>query len=229
MANLVNKVFPVYSSSLKNKQCLNATAVELASDLLRSGRIVALPTDTIYGVACSAQNNDGLDELYRIKKRDPAKPVAICVAEVEDVAKWSKVTVSENVLNELLPGPVTLVFERLNILNSRLNPETDLIGIRIPDNDFIRAVARLCDFPIALTSANISTLKSSLQVDEFRDLWPSLGAIFDGGLLGDIDPDRLGSTVVDLSLLGHYKVIRNGCAHKFVRTVLKEKYKLTEL
>jgi tRNA A37 threonylcarbamoyladenosine synthetase subunit TsaC/SUA5/YrdC len=113
-------------------------------------------------------------------------------------------------------------------LNPALNPETDLIGIRIPDNGFIRQVAKECAFPIALTSANLSSWKSSLSIDEFEDLWPSLEVVCDGGKLGDRDPERLGSTVVDLSRQGAFKLIREGCAADFVKEVLIGRHYLEE-
>ena len=74
-------------------------------------------------------------------------------------------TVTFNVLNDLLPGPVTLVFKRKPELNPDLNPATELIGVRIPDHQFIREIARICDEPIALTSANRSAARSCLRVE----------------------------------------------------------------
>ena len=73
-------------------------------------------------------------------------------------------TLSNFQLNHLLPGPVTLVFDRKSTLPSELNPNTKSIGIRIPNNQFMIELARLCDEPLALTSANISNEASSLSV-----------------------------------------------------------------
>ena len=71
---------------------------------------------------------------------------------------------SEDLLSDLLPGPVTVVFERSPALNPTFNPHTHLIGVRIPDNQFMQQVAKQCDSPIALTSANISGSSSCLYV-----------------------------------------------------------------
>ena len=78
---------------------------------------------------------------------------------------WGRVTVSQNLLQDLLPGPVTLVFERTEQLNPQLNPGTRLVGIRIPDYDFVRQLAVACQEPLALTSANVSAAKSSLKTE----------------------------------------------------------------
>ena len=73
-------------------------------------------------------------------------------------------TVPIELLNKLLPGPVTLVFQRTSLLNPRLNPDTDFVGIRIPDHKFIRMLAQALGGPLALTSANVSDQQSSLSI-----------------------------------------------------------------
>ena len=71
---------------------------------------------------------------------------------------------SNALLNELLPGPVTVVFERTLKLNPALNPGTTLVGVRIPNYDFVRDICRRCDEPLALTSANPSAAGSTIHV-----------------------------------------------------------------
>ena len=73
--------------------------------------------------------------------------------------------VSREVLDDLLPGPVTVVGERSAELNPLLNPGTSLVGIRIPDHTFIRRLAQACNSPLALTSANRSSAQSTLTLD----------------------------------------------------------------
>ena len=147
--------------------------------------------------------------------------MAICVAELEDVYKWGEVTIPRELLNQLLPGPVTLCFRRLPSLNERLNPNSNLIGIRIPDHPFIRGVCREIQLPLALTSANISNAQSALSIEEFSELYRHLSCIFDGGTLGLNEHSRLGSTVIDLSNQGSYQIIRAGSAE--YQTVAKLK------
>ena len=149
----------------------SATVVKKAVEYLKSDGVIALPTDTLYGLACMSQSSGAVEKLYDIKARDQNKPVAICVASLSDIGKWGRVTVSEQLLGQLLPGPVTLVFERTSLLNRDLNPDTNLIGIRIPDSWFIRQLAASCHQPLALTSANVSGAQSTLAPSEFRDLW----------------------------------------------------------
>ncbi|XP_066573844.1 threonylcarbamoyl-AMP synthase [Amia ocellicauda] len=196
---------------------------------LQEGRVVAVPTDTVYGLACLAQNPKAIERVYSIKGRNGQKPLAICVGEVEEIYKFCKVTVPDPLLRELLPGPVTLVMERSAELNPDLNPFTPLVGVRIPGHAFMRKLAQQCGGPLALTSANVSSRASTIAVEEFRDLWPSLGLVVDGGPVGEVmSPEcRLGSTVIDLSSPGRYGVIRPGCALTATVEILEKKYRLS--
>ncbi|XP_069751940.1 threonylcarbamoyl-AMP synthase isoform X4 [Narcine bancroftii] len=182
-------------------------------NVLQHGQVVAVPTDTIYGITCLAQNSEAIQRIYEIKGRTADKPLAISVGNVEAIYKYCKVTVSDQVLRDLLPGPVTLVFKRSDDLNKDLNPFTDLVGVRIPKHPFMQKLAQLCGEPLALTSANVSSHTSTLTPEEFKDIWPLLGLVVDGGPIGDMtDPEcRLGSTVVNLATPGKYSIIRPGC------------------
>ncbi|KFW79863.1 hypothetical protein N305_06466, partial [Manacus vitellinus] len=142
--------------------------------------------------------------------------------------RYCRVNVPDELLRDLLPGPVTLVLQRSEELNKDLNPFTSLVGVRIPDHSFMRDLARACSGPLALTSANISSQGSTLTVSEFQDLWPQLSLIIDGGPIGDIwsSECRLGSTVVDLSVSGKFSIIRPGCALTPTVEILRQKYGL---
>ncbi|CAG0878671.1 unnamed protein product [Darwinula stevensoni] len=216
------KPFPHVIPLLENGTSFNIDSLaSVAAKALLSGGVIALPTDTIYGIAALAQDPDAVQKIYKIKSRQTCKPLAICVADIDDIFHWGQVTVSRELLERLLPGPVTLVFRRSSKLNPALNPGTDLVGIRIPDHDFVKAVCQQCRGPLALTSANISSGLSPLCIKEFSSLWPQLAFVFDGGKLGDTKEARLGSTVVDLSHRGQYSFIRPGCACLATQSILE--------
>ena len=138
-----------------------------------------------------------------------------------------RVTVETELLRELLPGPVTLVFERTPELNPDLNPTHSKIGVRIPNFPFIQDLALKCSCPLALTSANYSSQTSSTRVEDFQGLWDKLDLIIDAGRVGTGSYE--GSTVVDLSVPGSYQIIRPGCAMDRTVAVLRDKYKLTSI
>ncbi|XP_026333820.1 yrdC domain-containing protein, mitochondrial [Hyposmocoma kahamanoa] len=212
----IKKMAPVYL-------CSEETSYSKAAEFLGSGQVIAVPTDTIYGLACSANCPEAIKKLYAIKGRDSAKPVAICVTYINDVRKWGEAEhLNDSLLSGLLPGPVTVVLERTKYLdNPMLNPMTTKIGIRIPKHSFMNQVTKIFDMPVALTSANFSNEPSTLSITEFQHLFGQLGAVFDGGLLSHgLDENRTGSTVIDLSKQGHYKVIRRGISYENIVRIL---------
>ncbi|KAJ6643103.1 YrdC domain-containing protein, mitochondrial [Pseudolycoriella hygida] len=205
-------------------KCTDNNAVRIAAQKLRVGDVIAIPTDTVYGLACNANNHEAIRHLYDIKGRNESKPVAICVPTINDLRHWSKASHLQNdLLEKLLPGAVTIVLRRSkNLDNPYLNNGIEKIGIRIPKFEFIQRVSEVCEFPIALTSANRSSEKSTLQIGEFKSLWPHLGIVFDGGQLGITEEQRAASTVIDLSEPGRYSIIRNGIAVCRTVNVVKE-------
>ncbi|XP_031620492.1 yrdC domain-containing protein, mitochondrial [Contarinia nasturtii] len=211
--------------TMKIMNCFDSHAVEVAADLLHHGEVIALPTDTVYGLACSANNPHAIQKLYEIKGRDEEKPVAVCVSSISQLKHYSEAShLSDDLLSRLLPGAVTIILHKSKYLNNPfLNNGIKKIGLRIPDSEFIQKISTKFIEPIALTSANKSGACSTLDVYEFNDLWPELSVVFDGGHLGDKDNDmkqRCASTVVDLSIPGCYQIIRNGIAMEHtVRTM----------
>ncbi|XP_017003198.2 threonylcarbamoyl-AMP synthase [Drosophila takahashii] len=200
-------------------------ALQLARQCLLSGQVIALPTDTVYGLACDANNEPAIQRLYEIKGRDEHKPVAICVHNIAALRRFGQAAhLSDELLTRLLPGPLTIVIERTPQLSNRfLNPSTSKIGIRIPDFKFMRDLCAVWqDQPLALTSANRSSAPSSLQVSEFRSLWPQLGAVFDAGQIGLTEERRLASTVIDLATPGYFEIVRAGVALKPTLSLMEE-------
>ncbi|KAI8524014.1 hypothetical protein RHMOL_Rhmol13G0116500 [Rhododendron molle] len=94
-----------------------------------------------------------------------------------------------------------------SILEKSLNPGLDTIGVRVPDCSFIRVIARGSGSALALTSANLSGQPSSVCIKDFEKLWKHCAYVYDGGVLPS---GRAGSTVVQLTKPGKYKIIRAG-------------------
>jgi len=213
----------VFDSSTNN-------SIEMACQVLNNGNIIAVPTDTVYGLACNANDSMAIKKLYSIKGREQMKPVAICVSNLKDLKLYGNAKhLTDNLLNELLPGPITIVLEKTQYLSSPyLNPGVKKIGIRIPKFKFIQNLCANLEYPLALTSANKSSEPSSLSIQEFSNIWPGLDGIFDGGVLSQNEASRSASTVVDLSIAGKYKIIRNGIAVDKIIEVLK-KYNIEKL
>lgn len=205
-------------------KCNDPQAVRLATNQLCQDKVIAIPTDTVYGFACSANSSTAIQRLYAIKGREQTKAVAICVATIRDVRYWGEANhLPDELLDRLLPGAVTIVLEKSKHLdNPHLNRGFSKIAMRIPDFEFIRDVATEFGSPIALTSANRSADASTLSVREFEALWPEMGIVLDGGILGLTEEQRSGSTIVDLSETGWCSIIRNGVAAQQTIAILAE-------
>lgn len=197
--------------------------IPLAVKLINDGSVVALPTDTVYGLAADAQNPSAIGNLYNIKGRNLQKPIAICTHHVSDIGNWGKTGhLPIGLLHALLPGPVTVILQRTPSLNNALNPEQSNIAIRVPNSGFVCSIVSNLKKPIALTSANESNKPSTLSPAEFSTLWPNLDAIFDGGTIGCSLESRQGSTIIDLTICNHYSIIRTGSALLSTVHILKQ-------
>jgi len=202
--------------------------IDRCISILKNDGVLAVPTDTIYGLAALVNSEKAVRRIYEIKGRLFTKPLAISVGYIEDLFIWSKPTLTKEQLStgDLLPGPVTLMFERQTLLPSYFNPNVNNVAIRIPNCQFMIELAQRLQEPIALTSANISNDPSSISIDEFKSLWSQIDLIIDGGLLSI--NDRRGSTIVDLSDQGYYHIQRHGIDCERIIRYLKEHCHLQE-
>lgn len=206
---------------------VGVAAYILSTEKYSTAGVIAVPTDTIYGLAACAKEESAVKRIYDIKARAAEKPVAICVADYDDVSRYVETAhLPQGLLEALLPGPLTVLLKKKSgaPIAAALNPGVATLGVRIPDNKFIRAVCRQHRGALALTSANISGQKSSLCVEEFKALWPQCEVVFDGGA---IPSSRKGSTIVDLTGLGEYRFVRQGEGLEKVVKLLEGKFKLT--
>uniref|UniRef100_A0A8C6KCX3 Threonylcarbamoyl-AMP synthase n=1 Tax=Nothobranchius furzeri TaxID=105023 RepID=A0A8C6KCX3_NOTFU len=134
-------LLPSTSNGSTTHQELQTDGAEILSctvKALKDGHVVAVPTDTIYGLACLAQNSEAVQKIYNLKERNGVKPLAICVGEIQEIYKYCKVKVKGELLDDLLPGPVTLVFERSEALNTNLNPFTS-VSLSLSNNILMKA------------------------------------------------------------------------------------------
>lgn len=202
--------------------------IDRCISILKQGGVLAVPTDTIYGFAALVNCEKAIRRIYEIKGRLFTKPLAISVGNVEDLFTWSKPTLTKEQLStgDLLPGPVTLMFERQPILPTYFNPNINNVAIRIPNCQFMIELAQCLQEPIALTSANISNEPSSISINEFKSLWSKVDLVIDGGLLAS--NDRRGSTIIDLSDQGYYHIQRQGIDYERIIRYLKEHCHLQE-
>jgi L-threonylcarbamoyladenylate synthase len=180
-----------------------------AVDLLRGGGIVAVPTDTVYGIAADMALPDAIERLFAAKRRPPDKAVAVLLADVSQAEALGVMTPAARVLGERFwPGGLTLVLPVGSgvRLPRVLAGGAPTIGVRVPDHPAPRALAAVLG-PLPTTSANVSGETDARNAQEIAErLGETLALVIDGG------PIRGGpaSTVVDCT--GERPVIRRAGA-----------------
>lgn len=185
-------------------------AVAKAADVLRRGGIILYPTDTLYGLGVDALSDEAVARLYQLKARDTSKPIHSVVADIEMANVFGFVDEKAFALAcAYLPGPLTLILKKREEIQTGIAKDIGTIGVRIPDHQFCRDLARAFDAPFTTTSANLSGATTGRSVQEIlKQLGQKAEAIdlvIDAGEL----PERTPSTVVDVSS-GTAKVLREG-------------------
>jgi L-threonylcarbamoyladenylate synthase len=194
-----------------NDAPLFATAVARAAELLRAGQLVALPTETVYGLAANAWDADAVRRIFEVKGRPPQNPVIVHVASLEltrrCVSDWPPL--AARLAAAFWPGPLTLVLPRSSEIPDIVTAGGRTVGVRWPGHPFIQAVIRACGFPLAAPSANRSNQISPTNAEHVRkDLGGRIPLIINGG------QSQVGieSTVLDLAC-SPPRLLRPGMIH----------------
>lgn len=177
-----------------------------ALDILKSGGLVAFPTDTVYGIGALAFDENAIESIYTAKDRPVEKAIPILIGEIMDTIKLvSEFPIKARILaSRFWPGPLTCVLAKKQTLPEAVSA-TSTVGVRIPDHAVTRILLRAAG-PMAVTSANISGQPSPSTAEEvFDQLNGRIPLIIDGGRT----PGGIPSTVVDCSS-DDIKILREG-------------------
>jgi tRNA threonylcarbamoyl adenosine modification protein (Sua5/YciO/YrdC/YwlC family) len=181
-------------------------AVELVVEALLAGGVVLLPTDTVYGLAALPGDGDAMDQLFALKGRSAASPMAVLCADVRQAAGLvhpAEEAALRTVGEQWWPGPLTLVLPRREGLELHLGEPSTTVGVRIPDHPLVRTVAERVG-PIATTSANRHGQPTGVTVEEVLLALPEIGVAIDEGPI-----EGRASTVIDASVTP-WRVLREG-------------------
>ena len=148
-------------------------------DVLKKGGLVALPTDTVYGLAVDALNENALDKLSELKKRDNEKPLTYFMPRSR-IPEYA-IPVKNHIIEYCVPGPLTAILKKQP--GAPLIDYEGKIGIRIPQLDTIIKLLNKYDNPLAVSSANISGEKTAATAHEIDKIFPSIDMIIDNGPL----------------------------------------------
>ena len=175
-----------------------AETPEIAAAIIRNGGLVAIPTETVYGLGANGLDENAVAKIFEAKGRPQDNPLILHVAEPTEMEKFCHdIPKSAYLLAEKFwPGPLTMVLPARDIVPRRTTAGLDTVAVRCPDNDTTRQIIRLSGVPIAAPSANISGKPSTTTAQHvLHDHNGKIDAIVDGG------PCRVGveSTIVDLT------------------------------
>jgi len=187
-------------------------AVTRAAAALRSGEVVALPTETVYGLAANALDAVAVAKVFALKDRPAHNPIIVHVADWRlarrCVATWP--AAADHLARAFWPGPLTIVLPRSPDIPDLVTAGGDTVGIRWPAHPFMQAVIRECGFPLAAPSANRSNEVSPTNAAHVqRSLGAALKLIVDGGQ----STVGIESAVVEVGDAG-VRVLRPGMIHE---------------
>jgi L-threonylcarbamoyladenylate synthase len=171
-------------------------AIQRALELIQRGEVVALPTDTVYGIMTDGYNAAAIEKLFIAKERPAHKAIQMLIADASDLERVAaQVPPTAHVLAQrFFPGGLTLVVPARADLPKNLRAETDTVGVRLPDAPLVRELARALGRPLAATSANRS---GGVNPRTAQDVWNDLGGRIPLILDGGATPDNVASTVLD--------------------------------
>lgn len=187
---------------------LKPSEYRIAADLLRLGKCVAFPTETVYGLGANALDAKAVSQIFAVKGRPSDNPLIVHCHNQQQVREltmpWSKEV--QTLMDVFWPGPLTLVLPKRPIVPQNVTGNLDTVAIRIPDHPIALNIIRAAHLPIAAPSANQSGKPSPTRAEHvWQDMAGKIPAIVDGGPTGW----GLESTVLDCTSLP-FKLLRPG-------------------
>ena len=176
----------------------DAATPALAAEMIRRGELVAIPTETVYGLGANGLDEAAVARIFEAKGRPQDNPLIlhICGAEQIELFCHHIPQKAYDLAEAFWPGPLTMVLPAKNVVPKRTTGGLDTVAVRCPDNAVTREIIRLSGVPIAAPSANISGKPSTTTAEHvLHDHDGKIAAVVDGG------PCRVGveSTIVDLT------------------------------
>jgi len=189
-----------------NPQNPQKRLIAKAVDILKTGGVIAYPTDTIYGFGCDILNKKAIQRIYQIKKRDRSKPFSFICSDLKNISEYAQVTdYAYKTMKRLLPGPYTFILPGTKLVPKIMLTKRKTVGIRVPNNNICLAIVEALGHPIISTSIGWSgreVLSDPQQIEE--TFGSQIELTIDGGILPNL-PSSIISLLDDLP-----EVIRAG-------------------
>jgi L-threonylcarbamoyladenylate synthase len=182
---------------------------------LKRGAVLAIPTDTVYGLACDAMNEGAVKKLFAIKGRSMSSGLPVFV---KDIAEAKRAAIFdervESFLDEVWPGPMSVVLRKRSRIPDIITGGLSTVALRIPDHPFVLKLLEVYPHPITGTSANVSghdALSTATDVQrDFNGRTKQPDVLVDGG---ELPPSRP-STIIDLTNPKNPRPLRMGAVSR---------------
>ena len=187
---------------------LTKNNLEEIKRILQNKGIIIFPTDTVYGIGCDCFQEEAIQKIFNIKKRNNNNPLCVLTDSVEKINKVTKSIKpkEKDLMEKYFPGDLTIIMDKNETVPAILTANLDTIGVRIPNHKIALEILKHYPNPIATTSVNIAGNSPGIEVADFlEEFGEKVDLIIDGGKT----PIGLPSTIVkveDNSL----KIIREG-------------------
>ena len=155
-----------------------------AAALLQQGKVVGIPTETVYGLAADARNPEAVRQIFAAKGRPADNPLIVHIAEMQALEQVAAVVppLAVKLAERFWPGPLTMILPKRSDIPEITSGGLDTVGIRMPSHPVARALILLSGVPIAAPSANISGYPSPTTAQHvMRDMHGKIAAVVDGG------------------------------------------------
>lgn len=159
-------------------------SVEIASEEIVKGNVVALPTETVYGLGADALNEDAVLKIYETKKRPDFNPLIVHVTDVSEFEKYAEDIHYDvyKLADFFSPGPITFILKKKKIVPDIVTAGLDTVALRIPSHELFQFVLKLSKKPIAAPSANMfGRISPTTAKDVLKELKGKINFILDGG------------------------------------------------
>lgn len=158
--------------------------IKTAAEILKNGGIVAIPTETVYGLAASAYSDEAIEKVFLAKGRPQDNPLIVHISDIEEINNIVSEMPSEakELAERFWPGPLTMVMPRTERVAPRVSAGLSTVAVRMPENEVARRIIRECGLPLAAPSANLSGSPSPTTADHvIADLSGRIDAVVVSG------------------------------------------------
>lgn len=184
----------IYNTDIKN---IDISILTEAAHDLSNEKTVIFPTETVYGLGANALSDNAALKIYRAKNRPPDNPLIIHLPDFSDVEKYAFINNRyTDKIQKLIPGPFTFLFKKRKVISNIISGNLDTVAIRIPVHPVANELLKLCDFPVAAPSANLSGKPSPTRV---KHVIEDMNGRVDTIIACDDIEFGIESTIMDLS------------------------------